>query len=202
VHQLTRSVLLLALDQQRRWAEAGLVLPVAVNVTAWDLPEPDLADWVARQLDRHGIPAGNLVLEVTESALMVEATRSAATLRALDALGVAISLDDFGTGYASLTNLRTLPVSEVKIDRSFVAGMRSDPADETVVRSILELGRALGLRTVAEGVEDAATRDALLRLGCTQAQGHHFAPALPPEDFTRWLAATGRPHPAGSLSRR
>ena len=188
LHQLTRRVVDIALAQRRTWAERGLTLPLAVNVSAEDLADPHFAAWLAKRLDAHGVDANGLTLEITETALMVDASRTVPILRALNALGVALSLDDFGTGYASLTHLRMLPVHELKIDRSFVAGMRSEPDDETLVKSVVELGAALGLRVVAEGVEDEATRVALLLLGGADAQGNHFCPPLAADEFWAWAA--------------
>jgi diguanylate cyclase (GGDEF)-like protein len=199
VHELTRLVLDRALGQQRRWLDAGLSLSISVNITAWDLHDADLPGFLDRRLAHHRVPADLLTLEVTETALMADVARVLTTLQAIHDLGVSVSLDDFGTGYASLSHLRGLPVREVKIDRSFVGRMNVDAADATVVRSIIDLGHALGLRVVAEGVEDEATARRLASLGCTEAQGWLFSRPRPPDELTTWLAT--RPAPAAPLPR-
>ena len=146
-------------------------------------------------LAERGITANQIQLEITEGALMADPRRVLVTLHRLDRLGVALSLDDFGTGYSSLQHLRRLPLAEVKIDRSFVLGMAEDPDDAAVVRSIIDLARALGLRIVAEGVEDARTQSMLLDGGCEVAQGWYFARPMPADDLVTWLARY-RPHPS------
>jgi EAL domain-containing protein (putative c-di-GMP-specific phosphodiesterase class I) len=127
-------------------------------------------------------------LEITEGALMADPNRVLATLRRLERLGVALSLDDFGTGYSSMQHLRRLPLSEVKIDRSFVLGMTTDPDDEAIVRSITTLAGALGLRVVAEGVENEGTWRMLLDAGCDTAQGWYYARPMPAEELSSWLS--------------
>jgi len=171
-----------------RWQADGLRLRAAVNVSVRDLHTTDLVDHLAGLLDRYDVPATRIELEITEGALMADPRRVLATLRRLDRLGVALSLDDFGTGYSSMLHLRRLPLSEVKIDRSFVLGMESDPDDAAIVRSIIELAGALGLRVVAEGVEDERTWRRLATLGCQVAQGWFYARPMPAAEFTSWLA--------------
>jgi len=185
---LTRAVLAGALAECRRWRDAGSAVPVAVNVSFTDLCNADFPLEVAAALAQHGLEPEALIIEVTESSIMSNATRVGDVLAGLKELGVAISLDDFGTGYSSLMHLRTLPVGEVKVDRSFVATMREDQMDAAIVRSTVQLAHNLGLRAVAEGVEDEATRDALFQLGCDLVQGYLLSPPLPPDEAAAFLA--------------
>ncbi|HVA61765.1 MAG TPA: EAL domain-containing protein [Mycobacteriales bacterium] len=176
-----------ALDQAARWEEMGLAVPVAVNVCARDLYDGLFVDYLRGQLAGRGLAPTTVQLEVTESMLMADPGRAAVTLDALHELGVSISLDDFGTGYSSLVHLRRLPVSEIKIDRSFVGRMTGDEDDAVIVRSMIDLGAALGVRVVAEGVETAAAWRRLAEFGCPAAQGWFFSKALPADDATGWL---------------
>ena len=129
-----------------------------------------------------------VTVEITETALLGDPAPAETTLRKIANLGVAVSLDDFGTGFSSLAHIRRLPVSEVKIDRSFVGRMAKDPEDQAIVQSIIDLARALGLTVVAEGVEDEQTAQMLADVGCDIAQGWLFARAMPADDFVKWLA--------------
>ena len=162
---------------------------MAVNVSVRDLSGGSLVTDVARALARHGVPASCLQLEVTEGSLFTDSHGAAATLRHLDVLGVALALDDFGTGYSSLGHLRRLPVQEIKVDRSFVQRMREDPRDRAIVRSVVDLAGGLGMRVVAEGVEDRETWELLRGLGCDAAQGWFLSPAQPAGVLTPWLRA-------------
>ena len=134
------------------------------------------------------MPPSALTLELTESTVMGESHRSKVVLDGLQALGVRLSVDDFGTGYSSLTHLRSLPVSELKIDKSFVMTMTVNDQDAVIVRTLVELGRSLGLRTVAEGVESADAQALLRSYGCDEAQGYLFSRPVPAEQFMVWLA--------------
>ena len=187
VELLTARVLDVAVEQLAAWHRQGLELTVAVNVSVRDLAGGLLVDRVTASLLRHGVAARWLQLEVTEGSLFAESTAAARTLRELDELGVALSLDDFGTGYSSLGHLRRLPVQELKIDRSFVQRMVVDPRDRAIVRSVVDLAEGLGMRVVAEGVEDRATWDALVELGCDVAQGWYVCRPQPADAVTRWL---------------
>jgi EAL domain-containing protein (putative c-di-GMP-specific phosphodiesterase class I) len=144
---------------------------------------------VAALLHRYGVSARQLRIEVTESTLMADTTRAEDVLERLAAMGIGISVDDFGTGYSSLGYLKRLPVDEIKIDRSFVRQMREDKTDATIVASTIGLAHSLGLRVVAEGVEDRATWDELARLGCDMAQGYYLSRPLPPEQLAQRLQA-------------
>jgi len=185
---LTQRVIDDALGQLAKWRAQGLPLRVSINVSVRDLHRPEFVDHLAEMLDERGISANQVQLEITEGALMADPRRVLVTLHRLDRLGVALSLDDFGTGYSSLQHLRRLPLAEVKIDRSFVLGMADDPDDAAVVRSIIDLAQALGLRVVAEGVEEDRTRRMLIADGCEVAQGWFYARPMPADDLVSWLA--------------
>lgn len=189
--RLTRYVVDEALSQVARWHKEGIDVPVAVNVSVRDIHAPTFADTVAAGLRRYGVPAAALHLEITERVLLEEPQRAADSLDALRKLGVRLSLDDFGTGYSSFVHLRHIPVSEIKIDRSFVARLAVDEEDAAIVRSTVDLAHSLGLRVVAEGVEDDATWDRLRDLGCDSAQGWLIARALPRDEATAWLVRHG-----------
>ncbi|MGY1578653.1 putative bifunctional diguanylate cyclase/phosphodiesterase [Streptomyces sp. MN13] len=188
---LTEYVLETALGQVARWRSQGLYVPVAVNVSPRDVHTPGFAGSVAARLARHGVPAGALQLEITEHVLLEDPQRAADTLAGLTGHGVKMSLDDFGTGYSSLVHLRRLPVSELKIDRSFVARLAVDTEDAEIVRCTVDLAHSLGLLVVAEGVEDDETWERLRDLGCDAVQGWLVAAAMPPEETTAWLRARG-----------
>lgn len=189
--QLTEYVLETALGQVARWRAQGLYVPVAVNVSPRDVHTPGFAGSVAARLARHGVPAGALQLEITEHVLLEDPQRAADTLAGLTGHGVKMSLDDFGTGYSSLVHLRRLPVSELKIDRSFVARLAVDNEDAEIVRCTVDLAHSLGLLVVAEGVEDDETWERLRDLRCDAVQGWLVAAAMPPEETTAWLRARG-----------
>ncbi|MFD8722679.1 putative bifunctional diguanylate cyclase/phosphodiesterase [Streptomyces sp. NPDC059629] len=188
---LTEYVLETALGQVAEWRAQGLRVPVAVNVSPRDVHTPGFAGLVAARLARHGVPAGALQLEITEHVLLEDPQRAADTLAGLHGHGVKMSLDDFGTGYSSLVHLRRLPVSELKIDRSFVARLAVDNEDAEIVRCTVDLAHSLGLLVVAEGVEDDETWERLRDLGCDAVQGWLVAAAMPPEETTAWLLARG-----------
>lgn len=187
IRPLTFYVLDQALAQCRRWMDDDRHLPVAVNGSAVDLIDERLVAQISQLLKRHNVPAQMLCLEITESAIMAEPDRSNQVLERIHRMGVSLSVDDYGTGYASLTYLRTLPVSELKIDRSFVSGVRDSLADAMIVRSTIELGHSLGMSVVAEGVEDDNVLEYLNTVGCDSAQGYYFARPQPPEEFSAWL---------------
>ena len=197
---LTAWVLDAALRQLAVWRSRGWQLSLAVNVTVKDLCCDQLVDRVVAGLARHGVPASLLQLEVTEGSLFDDSPRARQTLRRLQALGVTLSLDDFGTGWSSLVQLRSLPVSEIKVDRSFVARMDTDPRDLAIVSSVIDLARGLGMRVVAEGVEDEATWRRLSDMGCDSAQGWWLSRALPADELDEWLARRVLPSYDGTLA--
>ncbi|MET8150761.1 putative bifunctional diguanylate cyclase/phosphodiesterase [Actinoplanes sp. NPDC049668] len=184
---LTSRVLREVIPQVAAWHAAGRPLRASVNVSVRDLHAADIADEIDVLLRHHGVPADLLQLEITESALMADPHRVLNTITRLDRMGVAISLDDFGTGYSSLQHLRRLPLAEVKVDRSFVLGMATDRGDAAIVRSVTALADSLGLRVVAEGVEDERTWRLLAAVGCHAAQGWFHARPMPAPDLAEWL---------------
>jgi diguanylate cyclase (GGDEF)-like protein len=185
---LTSFVLDEAVGQAAAWHAEGLELDIAVNISATYLLDGGLTDAVTAALDRHGLPAGRLILEITEDVIMSDPERSLIAIQALADVGVRVSLDDFGTGYSSLGYLKRLPVAELKIDRTFVRDLAVDSADQAIVQAIAALGQRLGISVIAEGVEGT---DALARVtacGADGVQGFHFSPALAPEAFAAWMA--------------
>jgi predicted signal transduction protein with EAL and GGDEF domain len=187
---LTAVMLREALLLTVRWRTAGRRLPVAVNVAAPNLLDAGFAGVVEGLLEQTGARATDLRLEITEDGVMADPDRAIAVLEAVRALGVGVSLDDFGTGHSSLARLRTLPVDELKIDRSFVAGMCSDPQDAAIVRATL--GREMGLTVVAEGVEDEESWNAVRDAGADVVQGYLVARPMPVEEFDAWAQAWTR----------
>ncbi|MGY1684056.1 putative bifunctional diguanylate cyclase/phosphodiesterase [Geodermatophilus sp. SYSU D00867] len=186
---LTDHVLDLALARCRRWLDQDIALSVAVNLSARCLAEPDLVERVQRALRRHGVPGELLILELTEGSVVDDSVRSGTVLTDLHALGLRLSMDDFGTGYSSLSQLRQLPIDEVKIDKSFVLGMSTSQGESFIARSIIELAHNLGLRVVAEGVEDELTRKLLTEMGCDKLQGFLVSRPLADEMLEKWLLA-------------
>ena len=185
---LTQFVLNEVLRQWHAWSERGIRLPVSVNISPRSLLDLQLPDQIAEMLGRWHVPPAFLKLELTESFLMADSGRSTGVLDRLAELGVGLSIDDFGTGYSSLSHLKRLKIDEIKIDRSFVMHMHEDANDYMIVRATVELGRNLGLRVVAEGVEDRETFDRLADFGCDEAQGYYISEPLPIEAFDRWLS--------------
>jgi predicted signal transduction protein with EAL and GGDEF domain len=183
----TRYMLDHSLAAAAAWSAAGLDLPVSVNVAARSLLDRSFPAQVAEALKRHGMPAHRLVLEITETVAVSEQAIVDQVVNGLRQLGVQLSVDDFGTGYSSLAILERMPVDELKVDRSFVAGMADSPRSAAIVRFAVELGRSLDLRVVAEGVETADQRAALAKLGCTAAQGYHFCKPLPADKIVEAL---------------
>jgi len=184
---LTDWVLDEALRQHLAWRERGLDIRVSVNFSARTLRERELVDSVLRRLQQHGVETNRLQVEITESALMLDPERALDTLMGLHSAGVRTSIDDFGTGYSSLGYLKTLPVDELKIDRSFVMDMANSRDDETIVSTVVTLGHNLGLEVVAEGVENQRTLDELAAMGCDFAQGYFVSRPLPADELTTWL---------------
>ena len=187
IRSLTRYVLDAALAQERRWMNENRPLPISVNLSARNLMEDRLVEQIVDLLHRHGVPAALLELEITESSIVTEPGRARALLARLRALGIRVSIDDFGAGFTSLAVLKNLPVSELKIDRSFVEAMTTRPSDALIVRSVVQLSHNLGLVAVAEGVEDPTVLDALATMGCDVVQGYHFSRPLAADAFSAWF---------------
>jgi EAL domain-containing protein (putative c-di-GMP-specific phosphodiesterase class I) len=186
IRPLTQYVLEMAAQQCSAWRRGGFELTVACNLSARTLHDRALPEQIAAILERWSLPPDALELEITESAIMSDPVRAMAVANRLNELGVGLVIDDFGTGYSSLEYLKQLPVSEMKIDKSFVLDMDANESDSAIVRSTIGLAHNLGLKVVAEGVETAEVMNRLSTLGCDLAQGYYF----------------GRPMPAGELSVR
>jgi diguanylate cyclase (GGDEF)-like protein len=192
VGPLTHYVLDAALGECRRWLTAGHELSVAVNISARRLLDLAFPDEIAGLLAERDVPAHLLVLEITESTIMVDPEHALEILARLSDMGVQLAIDDFGTGYSSMAYLKTLPVDELKVDRSFVSHMVTSPRDAVIVRSTVDLGRNLGLRVVAEGVQNEATWHELEALGCDAIQGFYVSLPLPADELLVWLAHAPR----------
>ncbi|PRX14772.1 diguanylate cyclase (GGDEF)-like protein [Actinoplanes italicus] len=188
IHRFTHQVLTQALRQARTWLDAGHRIPVAVNISTRTLLDTAFPERVAELLRQTGVPGDQLCIEVTEHSVMNDPDTAIETLRRIRVLGVKTSIDDYGTGYSSMTYLRLLPLDELKIDRSFVKDVATDHGSLALVASTAELGHTLGLRVVAEGIEDAETLDALRAVGCDLAQGFHLARPMAASDLTAVIA--------------
>ncbi|HXV75268.1 MAG TPA: EAL domain-containing protein [Candidatus Polarisedimenticolaceae bacterium] len=186
IQPLTQWVLETALGQCARWERKGISLSMSVNLSARNLLDESLPDWLKALLESTRLPVRRLTLEITESVIMEDPKRAMDVLTELHKLGVRISIDDFGTGYSSLGYLKKLPATEIKIDKSFVMEMDRNPDDRTIVHSTIELAHNLGLSVVAEGVSSRQTWEELKRLGCDTGQGYYFSRPLPADRLVRW----------------
>ncbi|QFG25270.1 bifunctional diguanylate cyclase/phosphodiesterase [Actinomadura sp. WMMB 499] len=187
MRSITHHVVEKALAQTASWWRENLAVQVAVNASGRDLLDTGLTEIIEEGLLARGLPTAALQLEITERILMNEPAYASDTVAALAELGIPLSLDDFGTGYSSLVRLKRLPVEEIKIDASFVRRLTESSDDAVIVRSIVDLVRTLGLRSVAEGVEDPQTAEVLREMGCDAAQGWHFGRPMDAETATEWL---------------
>ncbi|MDW8371627.1 MAG: EAL domain-containing protein, partial [Geminicoccaceae bacterium] len=188
VEPLTRLVFARAVADRARLAEAGVALPVAVNLSARSLDGPGAAGRLLRLLAEAGATPEALALEITETAVAAAGGEAVACLAGLRAAGYAVALDDFGVGYSSFGRLRELPVSALKIDRALVRVRPGDRGGDLVLQTVVDLAERLGLGTVGEGVEEAADLERLRATGCTLAQGFHIARPMPVDELTAWLA--------------
>ena len=179
-----------AIRQCAEWSGMGMELSMAINLSMYNLRDSQLTGQVAQLQKTWKSPSGALVMEVTESAVMNDPHHVSEVLDTLTERGIRFSIDDFGTGYSSLSHLKRLPVSELKIDKSFVRDMTRDRDDEAIVRSTIDLAHNMGLRVVAEGVESPEVLDRLRQLGCDEAQGYYIARPMPAEDFPAFLEQT------------
>ena len=187
IGQLTRWVLNTAIAQLARWRAAGFESELAVNISASDLVNADLPDEILGLLARNDVLPRQLLLEITESAVMRELDKGLRVMRRLRDAGIRFAIDDFGTGHSSLAQLKALPVDELKIDRSFVRDLEQGTRDDAIVRSAVDLAHSLGLKVVAEGIETPAAWTALMRLGCDYAQGYFISRPLAPEQVGEWI---------------
>ena len=188
IHQLTQVVMRKAFAQASAWRRRGLDLNIAVNLSAHDLHHPGLVGEIDAMLREFDLEPERVTLEFTESVLMSDVEESAEVTRRLRDLGVCTSVDDFGTGYSSLAYLARLPLSELKIDRSFIGRIDEREIDLTIVETLVALGQKLDLSVVAEGVETPSALAKLVDVGCDVAQGYHIAKPLKPADFDAWVA--------------
>jgi EAL domain-containing protein (putative c-di-GMP-specific phosphodiesterase class I) len=184
---LTNTVLRQALVACSGWQRRARNVGVAVNVSADTVLDPAFVTEVAAVLNELNVAPELLTLELTEGVVVADPALAAERMGELRAIGVKISVDDFGTGYSSLTYLKGLPVDEVKIDKGFISGLTTDPADRAVVRAVVDIAHTLGLRVVAEGVEEAAQHDLLRALGVDDVQGYLHARPMPALDTAQWL---------------
>jgi len=188
IDALTEHVVSVAARTCAGWRAQGWDLDVSVNLSARNLANVTFADTIRRVLDESGLEPRALTLELTESSIMTEAAEAMTTLEAIHGLGVSLSIDDFGTGYSSLAHLRKLPVSEIKIDKSFVFDLTTNHNDEAIVRSMVSLGHHLGLTVVVEGVETVEVRRRLAELGADRIQGYLLSRPMPVAAFEQWIA--------------
>ncbi|MDT8385837.1 MAG: EAL domain-containing response regulator [Gammaproteobacteria bacterium] len=194
IDDLTRTVLADALQQARRWHDAGIPLKVAVNISMDNLVTLDFADYVAHKIEKAGIPLNSIVLEVTESRLMKDPLTPLDILTRLRLKNINLSIDDFGTGHSSLAQLRDIPFDELKVDRGFVHGAHDYAPLRAIVEASLGMAQHLSMKTVAEGVEDQLDWDFLLNTGCDFAQGYFIAKPMPAEELAAWIPAWESQH--------
>ena len=188
IGQLTMSVLNMALAQVKVWADGGHHIPVAVNISARNLADDAFADKVNGLLVKHAVASSLLEVEVTESAVMLEPEKAARILNALHVIGVRIAIDDFGAGYTSLAQLKNLPISELKIDKSFILTMHNNPDDAMIVKSMVDLGHSLNMKVVAEGIETAYAVNTLADLQCDIGQGYYLCRPALAEAMMQWYS--------------
>jgi len=190
IRRLTRWVLATCIAQAHAWDLRNRRFRFAINLSARDLDDPDLPHRVGELLAIHAVTPRQILLEITESAVMGKPDAAIRVLRQLADLGIDLAIDDFGVGQSSFAYLRRLPVRELKIDKSFLLRLAMGAEDRTIVRSIVELGHRLGYRVTAEGVTDQTSLDYLGEIGCDHAQGFFISRALPPDAFDAFLAAS------------
>lgn len=187
VREVTRYVIAAAIEQQVSWIAHGMKLPIAVNISARDLQDESFPSFVASKLADRGVDATAHSFEITERALMDNLDATVQTLRELQKIGIRISLDDYGTGFATLTHISQLPVSELKIDRSFVTNLTTNTRNYAIVLSTVEMGHRLGMTIVAEGVETIAELNAVRESGCDEVQGYYISKPMVAGLIPEWV---------------
>ncbi|MDD5587176.1 MAG: EAL domain-containing protein, partial [Alphaproteobacteria bacterium] len=195
---MTEHVLETAIQQAAKWHQLGETLTISVNITASSLLELSLPDRLAEMCQKHHLPPERLVLEVTETEAMRDVTRTMDVLLRMRIRNIGVSIDDFGTGHSSLRELQRMPFSEMKIDKSFVIDMANNKDCAVIVNSIIDLGHNLGLKVIAEGVEDVHVWRLLAFRNCDYAQGFYMARPMPASEFNRWLTSWRDPPPDGN----
>ncbi|MFN9775746.1 MAG: EAL domain-containing protein [Burkholderiales bacterium] len=199
VGDLTRFCLNTVLRHQMAWAATGFEPQVGINLSALTLADASFPTQVAQACDTWGVPPTRLLFELTESSIARNERATLEFMHRLRELGCELSIDDFGTGFSSFAYLRQFPVNELKIDRAFVASLATEAADRRIVKVLIEMAHAFGLRALAEGVEDAEGVRVLESLGCDMVQGWHFAKAMPAEEVLGWVSALATDaRPAGT----
>jgi EAL domain-containing protein (putative c-di-GMP-specific phosphodiesterase class I) len=187
ISTLTECVIDVSLRNCTVWHQRGYFISVSINISAHSLQDKNFPKLIINKIRKYNLAPKYCKLELTESAFMKDPYQAKIILNEIRDYGIDISIDDFGTGYSSLAYLKQLPVSEIKIDRSFVLEMDDDPDDEVIVKITIDLAHNLGLTVVAEGVENKSTLDKLRTLGCETVQGYLFSPAIPEDEFIRYL---------------
>lgn len=190
IRKLTDWMLGTAIRQARAWADKGIDVKIACNLSARDLGNRELPGDIGALLDAHGVAPSALILEITESAVMQDPTHALEVLAQLHRMGLTLSIDDYGTGYSSMAYLKRLPVHEIKIDKSFVLKLASNRGDAILVKSTIELGHNLGLKVTAEGIEDEESLKILSAYGCETGQGYFISKPVPAEDFETFYAVS------------
>lgn len=188
IHSLTEWVFKEGVRQQQQWHRDGLDLRISMNISAHILADSKFPGKIRDLLDETKIEPSRLIIEVTESAMMADPQDAAEMLSILNGMGISISIDDYGTGYSSLSYLSKLPVGELKIDRSFVSRMNENSTDDLIIRSTIDLGKNLGLKVIAEGVEKEIEWEKLSQMGCDMIQGYYVCRPIPANDFVSWLS--------------
>ncbi len=186
IHALSRWVLRVAIAQCRLWHRVGFHIPVAVNLSPRNFHDDSLPDYIDSLLKEYGLPANLLEIEITENVILNESLNVSKALEHLSSRGMRIYIDDFGTGYSSFGNLKKLPITGIKIDRTFISQMATNDHDQAIVRSTIDLGHRLGMQVIAEGVETQEMWDRLASLGCDVAQGFHMARPMSATDIGGW----------------
>ena len=192
IGDITDFVLDEACSEAAKWRDAGMSIGVSVNLSGRDLSRPSLVDKIAARLAHHGLSPSSLTLEVTETEVMADLGEASSVLSKLGQLGVRVAVDDYGTGYSSLAYLHRLPLTELKIDRSFITNMVTDQSNAIIVRSSITMAHSLGLSIVAEGAEDELTCAVLADAGCDSVQGYYLARPLSASTLREWLATRPR----------
>ncbi len=198
IRPLTRWVLEQSLELRARLLDRGWPLSVSVNISPNNLREPDFPDFVQRLMNNHHRHRGAITLEVTETSMMQDPANSLKALNSLHSAGIPVSIDDFGSGYSSLSYIKQLPASEIKIDRSLITDITTQPGDRVIVQTTIDMCHSLGYTVVAEGVEDEETADLLKTMGCDMIQGYWLTPPLPIDEMLVWLSS----HTMSAISRK
>ena len=187
INPITHWVIDTATKYQKELKNIGIDIKIAVNLSVYNLQENDFIEKIKETIKKNGASASDLIMEITESVVMTNPQRSVDVLNKLDNLGIEIALDDFGTGYSSLTYLKRLPISKLKIDKSFIMDMLEDDNDAMIVRSTIDLAHNLGMSTIAEGIEEKESMELLSILGCELGQGYFFSRPISGLDFKNKL---------------